>query len=46
MEERAVKIIDKSKMSATENVRLKYEVDILKYLIHPNIVRLFEVFED
>lgn len=46
MEERAVKIIDKSKMNATENVRLKYEVDILKYLIHPNIVRLYEVFED
>ena len=45
-EERAVKIIKKEKMSETQKVRLKYEVDILKNLNHPNIVRLYEVFED
>ena len=45
-EERAVKIIDKISMSQNEKVRLKYEIDILKNLVHPNIVRLFEVFED
>ena len=45
-EERAVKIIKKDKMSETQKVRLKYEVDILKNLNHPNIVRLYEVFED
>lgn len=41
-----MKILDKSKMSDKEKVRLKYEIDILKNLDHPNIVRLFEVFED
>jgi calcium-dependent protein kinase len=33
-------------MDEKEKVRLKYEIDILKNLDHPNIVRLFEVFED
>jgi calcium-dependent protein kinase len=46
LEDRAVKIIEKARMSDTEKVRLKYEVNILKNLNHPNIVRLYEVFED
>lgn len=33
-------------MDDREKVRLKYEIDILKNLDHPNIVRLYEVFED
>lgn len=33
-------------MSESEKVRLKYEIDILKNLHHPCIVRLYEVFED
>lgn len=33
-------------MDDKEKVRLKYEIDILKNLDHPNIVRLYEVFED
>ena len=45
-EVRAVKIMDKRNMDAKEKVRLKYEIDILKNLDHPNIVKLFEVFED
>ena len=42
---RAVKIIDKLSMSAEERVRLMYEIDILKNLNHPNILRLYEVYE-
>jgi calcium-dependent protein kinase len=46
MEERAVKIVEKSRMSQKEKIRLKYEINILKNLVHPSIVRLYEVFED
>jgi calcium-dependent protein kinase len=45
-EERAVKIIDKDKMDEQERVRLRYEIDILTNLNHPNIVRLYEVYEN
>lgn len=45
-EVRAVKILAKRCISQSEQVRLKYEIDILKNLTHPNILRLFEVFED
>ena len=45
-EARAVKIMDKLAMDAKEKIRLKYEIDTLKNLSHPNIVKLFEVFED
>ena len=45
-EERAVKILDKSEMEEKEKTRLKFEIDILKNLDHPNILRLYEVFED
>ena len=43
---RAVKIMEKDKMDKGEKVRLSYEIDILKNLDHPNIVKLYEVFED
>lgn len=33
-------------MDDKERTRLSYEIDILKNLDHPNIVKLFEVFED
>ena len=33
-------------MAETERLRLKYEVDILKNLNNPNIVKLYEVYED
>ena len=33
-------------MDDKEKTRLKFEIDILKNLDHPNILRLYEVFED
>lgn len=45
-EVRAVKIIDKLMLDDSERVRLRYEIDILKNLVHPNIVRLYEVYEN
>lgn len=32
-------------MEEQEKIRLQYEVEVLKNLNHPNIVRLFEVYE-
>ena len=43
---RAVKIMRKDKISKNQSVRLKYEIDVLKNLDHPNILKLYEVFED
>lgn len=43
---RAVKMISKEHISQQEAIRLRYEIDILKNLSHPNILRLFEVFEE
>jgi calcium-dependent protein kinase len=45
-EMRAVKIIDKLLLDDAERIRLKYEIDILKNLNHPSIVRLYEVYEN
>jgi calcium-dependent protein kinase len=36
----------KDKISKNQSVRLKYEIDILKNLDHPNILKLYEVYED
>ncbi len=44
-EKRAVKIIDKMAMEKEEHIRMRYEIDILKNLNHPNIVQLYEIFE-
>ena len=41
-----MKIMNKGKMTSKEKTRLKYEIDLLKNLDHPNIVKLYEVFED
>ena len=41
---RAIKIIPKSKVKNTE--RFKSEINILKGLDHPNIIKLFETYED
>ena len=36
----------KDKISKNQSVRLKYEIDVLKNLDHPNILKLYEVYED
>ena len=43
---RAVKTLNKFTMDEREKTRLQYEIEILKKLEHPNIVKLYEVFED
>ncbi len=43
---RAVKLIRKESMSKDEEQSFKYEISILKKLDHPNILKLYEVFED
>lgn len=44
--ERAVKIIKKSSVSAAAGTNLLEEVAVVKQLDHPNIMKLYEFFED
>jgi len=43
---RAVKIINKVNLADHEREKLLNEIDILKQLDHPNILKLFEFFQD
>lgn len=43
---RAVKIINKLNLAEHEREKLLNEIDILKQLDHPNILKLFEFFQD
>jgi calcium-dependent protein kinase len=43
-QERAIKVIKKSKLMDSE--KFKSEINIMKKLDHPNIIKLYEVFED
>lgn len=43
---RAVKVMEKSAIDESEKERFSAEIKILKIMDHPNIVRLYEVFED
>lgn len=43
---RAVKIIRKDKLDQAEQKRLFVEIETLKNLDHPNILRVYEVFAD
>lgn len=45
-QEVAVKIIDRKDLGEDEEVALKTEVEILSNLDHPNVVKMFEVFEE
>ena len=42
----AVKIMNKKDMSIQDLELVKTEIDILKISQHPNIIRLFDVFEN
>ena len=41
---RAVKIINKKYLAEEEKMKLLNEIDILKQLDHPNILKLYEFF--
>jgi calcium-dependent protein kinase len=43
---RAVKIIKKDALDGKEKIRFFYEIEILRQLDHPCIVRLYEIFQD
>ena len=43
---RAVKLIKKESMTKDEALLFKQEINILMKLDHPNIMKLYEVFED
>lgn len=39
----AIKIIDKSRLDPTDHKKLEREIAVMKSLIHPYIIRLYEV---
>jgi calcium-dependent protein kinase len=43
---RAVKIIKKEQMNEEEKISFQTEMSLLRKLDHPNILKLYEVFED
>ena len=43
---RAVKIIPKKCLEEEEKKKLLNEIDILKHMDHPNILKLYEFFQD
>jgi len=43
---RAVKIIRKDALQGNEKIKFFYEMEIMKKLDHPNILRIYEVFQD
>ena len=42
----AVKILTKKNMTDEDKVAIQTEIDVLKQLDHPHIVKLLDVFED
>jgi len=43
---RAVKVIKKEILVGKEKLKFFHEMDILKKLDHPNIIKIYEVFRD
>lgn len=44
--ERAIKVIDKAKWNSRENEAVINEFNIVKDLDHPNLLKMYEMFED
>ena len=42
----AVKVLSKRKMSEEDKIAILTEIDILKQIDHPNVVKMIDVFED
>jgi serine/threonine protein kinase len=42
----AIKLVTKAKLTQEDEVALKDEIAVLKELQHPNIIRLYEVFDE
>ena len=42
----AIKIVTKSKLTVEDEVALKDEIAVLQELRHPNIIRLYDVYEE
>lgn len=42
----AIKILSKKDMSTTESELVRSEIEILKICQHPNIIRIYDVFEN
>ena len=43
---RAVKVLDKASVSSKNKIKLLSEVEMLRSLDHPNILKVYEVYED
>ena len=41
-----VKVLSKKKMTEEDKIAMQTEIEILKQVDHPNIVRLIDIFED
>ena len=44
--QRAVKVLRKNRMNDDEKSKLLNEINILKILDHPNIIKMYELIED
>ena len=42
----AIKIVEKSKLTPSHEIALKNEIDALTELRHPNIIHLFQVYDE
>ena len=43
---RACKIIKKDTLKGSDKLRFFYEMEIMKKLDHPNILRIYEIYQD